>query len=86
MKRILQDHGHILHWMGVHHMFPVKGATADDVGFGAHGELEGKSPIGWNEFFPALARGKKVVVVDDEAGTAVVLAAQDARAQTSSKA
>ena len=55
MKRILQDHGHILHWMGVHHMFPVKGATADDVGFGAHGELEGKSPIGWNEFFPALA-------------------------------
>ncbi len=86
MKRILTDHGHILHWMGAHHMFPVKGAGADDVSFGTHGALEGKTPIGWHEFFPALARTKRVVLVDDEGGTAQVLAAPEAQAQAAAKA
>jgi hypothetical protein len=86
MKRILLDHGQILHWMGAHHMFPVKGAGAGDVSFGSHGALDGKTPIGWNEFFPALAKAKKVVLVDDEAGTAAVVAAQEAEAQAPSKA
>lgn len=72
MKRILQDHGQILHWMGAHHFFPVRGASTDDVSFAQHGELEGRSPIGWNEFFPALMRTGKAVIVDDESGTAQV--------------
>lgn len=72
MKRILHDHGQILHWMGAHQLFPVRGASADEVAFASHGALEGRRPVGWQEFFPALARTGRVVVVDDEAGTAAV--------------
>jgi hypothetical protein len=72
MKRPVDDHGEILHWMGAHHLFPVRGASADDVGFSSHGDLEGRTPIGWNVFFPALGRIGKRVFVDDETGSAVV--------------
>jgi hypothetical protein len=72
MKRPVHDHGAILHWMGAHHLFPVRGASADDVGFASHGELEGRTPIGWHAFFPALARTHKTVFVDDETGAATV--------------
>ncbi len=78
-QRILHDHGQILHWMGAHHRFPVRGPGADDIGFASHGELEGRSPIGWQEFFPVLSRTGRVVRVDDEAGTAEVVSAAQAR-------
>lgn len=69
MKVVLSDHGKILHWAGAHHLFPVRGATLNDVAFASHGALEGRSPIGWQEFFPAIDRTDSVVVADDEAGT-----------------
>jgi hypothetical protein len=72
MKRPVEDHGEILHWMGAHHLFPVRGASGDDIGFAGHGELEGRTAIGWNVFFPALARARKRVLVDDETGSATV--------------
>lgn len=72
MKRPVDDHGAVLHWMGAHHLFPVRGASEDDVGFAAHGELEGRTAIGWHLFFPALARSGRRVFVDDETGTATV--------------
>ncbi|MFM2151808.1 MAG: hypothetical protein RL199_243 [Pseudomonadota bacterium] len=72
MKRPVDDHGEILHWMGAHHLFPVRGASADDVGFASHGELEGRTPIGWHLFFPALGRTGKRVFVDEETGAATV--------------
>lgn len=71
MKKELTDHGHILHWMGFHRLFPVQAADGS-LGFAAHGGLEGRKPIGWQEFFPALRAQKGVVVVDEEAGTAAV--------------
>lgn len=86
MKRIIHDHGEILHYSGAHHLFPVQGASADEVSFAAHGELEGRTPIGWNVFFPALARTRKVVLIDDEAGTAQVLPSADAEKTAAAKA
>jgi hypothetical protein len=77
MKRIVQDHGEILHWAGAHHVFPVRGPGEGDVAFAGHGESEGRKPIGWNEFFPALARAKRVVIVDDDSGTIEVGAGLD---------
>lgn len=71
MKKELTDHGHILHWMGFHRLFPVRG-TDGTLGFAAHGELEGRTAIGWQEFFPALRTQNATVVVDEEEGTAVV--------------
>jgi hypothetical protein len=74
MKVVLRDHGKILHWAGAHQLFPAKGAGGDgDISFAGHGALEGRTPIGWNQFFPALERNGKVVVADDEAGTLSVL-------------
>lgn len=78
MKRVLTDHGEILHWMGAHHLFPVRGGSASDLAFAGHGELEGRTPIGWNDFFPALNASRRAVVVDDEGGTAEVLDAAEA--------
>jgi hypothetical protein len=72
MKRRVDDHGEILHWMGAHHLFPVKDAVTGTVSFAGHGELEGRTPIGWNVFFPALARSGGRVFVDDETGVATV--------------
>jgi hypothetical protein len=80
MKRVIHDHGAILHWAGFHHVFPVKGPADTDLGFGSHGALEGRTPIGWNEFFPSLAKSRRVVVVDDEAGTATCVAAAETTA------
>jgi hypothetical protein len=85
MQRVLNDHGRILHWMGFHHFFPVKGPAPADLGFASHADLAGRTPIGWNEFFPALAAGRKVVVVDDEAGTAVCLPAAETTALPADK-
>lgn len=75
MKVVITDHGKILHKAGALHVFPVRGAGPDDIGFAAHGELEGRTPIGWQQFFPALHRTGRVVVADDEAGTLEVAAA-----------
>ena len=69
MKVVLTDHGKILHKAGALHLFPVKGAGEGDLAFAGHGELEGRTPIGWNQFFPALHKSGLVVVADDEAGT-----------------
>ncbi len=74
MKKILRDHGNILHWAGAHHLFPVRGPGGDaDVSFATHGELEGRTPIGWNNFFPAIEGARKVVLADDDAGVLTVL-------------
>lgn len=74
MKVVLKDHGKVLHWAGAHHLFPVRGtAGADDVSFASHGALDGRTPIGWQEFFPALDRTEKVVVADDEDGSLTVV-------------
>jgi len=54
MKSILTDHGKILHWAGAHHLFPVRGKDAADIAFASHGELAGRTPIGWHQFFPPL--------------------------------
>ncbi len=80
MKRIVKDHGEILHWAGAHHVFPVRGAQADDVSFASHGDTEGRKAIGWHEFFPALMRTGKVVLIDDDAGAATVGAPGEAEA------
>ncbi len=72
MQLVLHDHGEIIHFSGRHQLFPVRGGTPDDLAFARPGELEGRTPIGWNTFFPALARSGRVVVVDDEAGNARV--------------
>lgn len=77
MKKALTDHGHILHWMGAHHLFPVQSQDGQ-LGFAGHGGLEGRKAIGWEVFFPALRKANAVVVVDDEAGTAEVLPAAQA--------
>jgi hypothetical protein len=82
MKVVLTDHGKILHKAGALHVFPVKGATGE-IGFAAHGELEGRTPIGWNQFFPDLERSGKVVVADDEAGTIEIADKSVAAGQTS---
>lgn len=79
MKRTLTDHGHILHWAGAHHMFPVQG-PGDALGFATHGETEGRTAIGWQVFFPALERSRSLVVVDDEAGTIEVVPEAEAPA------
>jgi hypothetical protein len=83
MKVVLTDHGKILHKAGALHLFPVRGTGANDIAFAAHGELEGRTPIGWNQFFPALERSGRVVVADDEAGTLEIAAAGAIPAQTS---
>ena len=77
MKKVLTDHGHILHWMGAHHLFPVQGADGA-LGFAAHGALEGRTPIGWQHFFPALRAKNAAVLVDEEAGTAEVVSQEEA--------
>ena len=70
MKVVLTDHGKILHWAGAHLLFPVRGSGGrSDVSFASHGELEGRTPIGWQEFFPALDARDLVVVADEDAGT-----------------
>ena len=69
MQRTLTDHGQILHWAGRHERFPVRAADGS-VGFAGHDdEAEGRTPIGWQEFFPALAKARQAVLVDDEAAT-----------------
>lgn len=80
-QRVLFDHGEILHWMGAHHLFPVRGASDQELGFASHGALEGRTAIGWQIFFPALAHTDQVVVVDDESGEAKVLPHAEAIAQ-----
>lgn len=77
MKKTLTDHGQILHWMGAHHLFPVQGSDGK-LGFAGHGGLEGRTPIGWQTFFPALRTQNAAVVVDEEEGTAVVVPAAEA--------
>lgn len=77
MKKVLTDHGHILHWMGAHHLFPVQGSDGK-LGFAGHGALEGRTAIGWQVFFPAARHQDVVVVVDDEEGTASVVPAAEA--------
>lgn len=71
MKKELTDHGEIIHWMGFHRLFPVVSADGT-LGFAAHGGLEGRKAIGWQEFFPALRVQNVVVVVDEDEGTATV--------------
>lgn len=79
MKVVLKDHGKILHTAGAHHLFPVRGpAGINDVRFASHGALEGATPIGWNEFFPALERGDLCVVADSEEGTLSVVPSSQA--------
>lgn len=74
MKTVLRDHGQIIHKAGAHHLFPVRGpGGAEDLSFAAHGALEGRTPIGWQEFFPALERSGRVVLADDDAGTLSVV-------------
>jgi len=81
MKVVLKDHGRILHWAGAHHLFPVRGPGGfTDVSFASHGALEGRTPIGWQEFFPALERSDSVVVADDDEGTLSVSPADATRA------
>lgn len=80
MKTILRDHGRILHWMGGHHLFPVRGPGEHDLGFAAHGATGGRQAIGWNLFFEVLDETGRVVVVDGEAGEATVLSETEARA------
>ena len=75
MKIVLTDHGKILHWAGAHHLFPVRGSAGPyDVSFASHGALEGRKPIGWQEFFPAIDRSDSVVVADEDEGTMTVMA------------
>lgn len=81
MKTILRDHGQILHWAGAHQLFPVRGPGADEIGFASHGATEGRTPIGWNVFFPLLEGDRRVIVADDEAGTATVSSEAAARAE-----
>ena len=71
MKRTLTNHGEILHWAGRHERFPVR-AGDGTVGFAGHEDVEGRTPIGWHEFFPALAKARQAVVVDDEEGTIAI--------------
>src|SRR5262249_47830019 len=77
MKRVVRDHGGILHGAGRLGAFPVRGADGR-VAFAHHGALEGRTPIGWNVFFPALAAARAVVVFDDEAGDVAVVPEADA--------
>lgn len=79
MKSVLRDHGHILHWAGGHHLFPVRGPGETDLGFAGHGELEGRKPVGWHVFFSILDDTGKVVVVDDAAGKAEVVTEAQAK-------
>ncbi len=72
MSNALHDHGQIIHFAGRHELFPVRGPGPDDLAFVHPGELEGRTPIGWNKLFPALERSGRVVVVDDEAGSAEI--------------
>lgn len=72
MKKVLTDHGHIIHWMGARHLFPVQSPDGQ-LGFAGHGALEGRKAIGWQIFFPALRHADSVVVVDDEEGIAEVV-------------
>jgi hypothetical protein len=70
MKIVLKDHGKILHWAGAHYLFPVRGSGGpNDVAFASPGGLEGRTPIGWDEFFPVLDRTDQVVIADEEEGT-----------------
>lgn len=84
MKRVLRDHGEILHEAGRHGAFPVRGADGE-IGFASHGALEGRRPIGWQDFFPALHAARKVVVVDED-GTLSVVAEGQALARSSDEA
>lgn len=81
MKRVLRDHGEILHWTGGHHWFPVRGAAETDLGFAKHGALEGRTPIGWHQFFPPFDAADQVLVVDDEDGTLELMTETEARAK-----
>jgi hypothetical protein len=85
MKVVLTDHGKILHWAGAHHLFPVRGSGGRrDVTFASHGELEGRTPIGWQEFFPVLDAWDLVVVADEEQGTLTLVPADKASAAVAS--
>jgi hypothetical protein len=81
MKRVLRDHGQILHWTGGHHYFPVRGASEADLGFAQHGALEGRTAIGWHQFFPPFDLAEKVLVVDDEDGSLEILTESEAFAK-----
>lgn len=80
MKRVLRDHGDIIHWTGGRGFFPVR-TPSGDLEFTKHGQLEGRTPIGWQEFFPPFDQGRFVVVLDEEAETVVVMKEADALSQ-----
>jgi hypothetical protein len=87
MKVVLTDHGKILHWAGAHHLFPVRGAEGPgDVSFARHGELEGRTPIGWQEFFPVLDKRDLVVIADEDGGSMSLLPSDKAAAAVTSDA
>lgn len=77
MKRVLRDHGDILHKAGGLGLFPVRGANERDLSFAHHGALEGRTPIGWPAFFTHLG-SDRVVVLDEENVTAEVVTEADA--------
>lgn len=80
MKRVLRDHGDIIHWTGGRGFFPVK-TSSGNLEFARHGQLEGRTPIGWQDFFPPFDRGGFVVVLDEENESVEVVSEQEAQSQ-----
>lgn len=83
MKRLLREHGDVLHGAGFRGCFPVRGATRDDIGFATPGRLEGRTPVGWHEFFPVFDRRRLAVLADDADGTFQLLPRDEARRRSS---
>lgn len=80
MKRVLRDHGDIIHWTGGRGFFPVR-SESGELGFASHGALNGRTPIGWHEFFPVFDKSGFVVVLDEEENTVELMKESDALSQ-----
>lgn len=80
MKRVLRDHGDILHWTGGRGFFPVR-SESGELGFASHGALEGRKAIGWQDFFPVFDRSGFVVVLDEDENTVEIMTESDALSQ-----
>ena len=78
MKRVLRDHGQILHAAGHLSMFPVKGSGPKDLGFAHHGGAEGKTALGWGTWFPQFEAAGLVVVWDQDAGELTTIPEEEA--------
>ena len=87
-KQATTDHGHIIHFAGAHHLFPVaKKADHAAIRLSTNDSCsEEDLRIGWDAFFRAFIDGGMVFVHDEAEGRAVKSSEVAAALQSGSSA